>query len=765
MQSSAQVLAPPAATDHEAPRTTGSLYCGLSLLVALSLSPASAQVEEIDLDADTPAVAEQLLADFEQAEALYASVDQPEAVAIYSRLIAELLPQAAIGSQDQLRVLTQSLAHRAVVQFNLGSRREAEAGLQELLRLDPDYQLDTTAPRQLAAVYQQLRDRSVGTVVLSLLPSDAAITVSGRALRGGAPQSLLAGAYNAFAERPGYAPTTIPFTVEGGKTTAVSIALSRISAAVTLRTLPADAQVLIDGVPRARTVGTAEPGFEVPPDLARHAAADFSELLLIPDIGPGGHDVVVSKPGFRPWRGRVNVDRLVDYRFAPVVLEREAGTLLLTNLPADAQVTLDGRSQRPTRATGQEPLLLLSPGNYVLAVTRGGGDYFESAVAVRDKETTTVEVRLRPALIWLGALGGDQPAAARLTQELADQLTLADDWALLDRSGQATELFNELGVDALALRRLATPTADAATQPFDWSRIQRAASQAFPGSLYLLGVLGDDLIATDAHLWALAAAPGPPMAANRRVDLRAGASADGVATVTRFVEGLAPALENPRAVLGAVLFDSLGAEGPTIAYLRPDGPAARAGLRTGDRLTAIGGRPVFTTAQVDERLTELGADAIVAVEALSGTTRSSTELRIGRSDLVVDATGGKHLLPAFAVEIQRLLQRQSSWPRWVLELNQAQVLLAGGDAEGAVRVLRAIDRSVVPSIERPGLGEGALEYLLARALEQAGPQYLEYSAASYRRAATSVEGRLAHDDGPFVAPRARARLAHLGLLP
>lgn len=737
-----------------------------TLLVSLSAASASAQLEESDLDADQPEVSAELSATFERAEQLFASVDQPEAVPLYDQLIEQLLPLAAVGGAGQLSVLEKSLAHRAVVQFNLGDREHAEAGLQQLLRLDPDAQLDDTTPRRLRSVFDQLRKQTVGAVTLSVLPSDATVTIGGRELRSdGQPQSLLAGDYSAYAERPGYAPTSIPFTVEGGKTTPVSIALTRVSAVVTLRTLPTDAQVLIDGAAVARTQGQAGEETTLPPELARYAPSDFSQLLRIPDVASGSHDVLVTKPGFRTWRGHVNVDRLVDYRFPPVVLEREAGTLVLNGLPSDAQVTLDGRPQRPTRPAGEQPMLTLSPGSYLLAVERGAGDYFEASVEVRDRESTEVEVRLRPALIWLGALGGDQPAAARLTQQLVDELDKADAWALLDRTRQAGQLFGDLAIDAATLRRLADPVAESVAPAFDWSRVQRAAAQAFPGSLYLLGVLGDDLIATDAYLWVLAAPPGPSRPALRRVDLRQDSDAEHVMTVADFVGGLRPALEGPRATLGAVLLDALDAEGPTVATLRPGGPAAQAGLLPGDRLTAIGGQPVFTTAQVRARIAELGAGTAVTVEKISGGARGTVELRIGRSDVVVDAASGKHLLPAVAVEIERQLQQQSSWPRWVLELNQAQVLLFAGDAEGAVRVLRAVDGTSVPSLDQPGLGEGALQYLLGRCLEQAGPQYLEYAAAAYRRAASSAQGRLVYDDGPFVAPRARARLAHLGLLP
>jgi membrane-associated protease RseP (regulator of RpoE activity) len=341
-----------------------------------------------------------------------------------------------------------------------------------------------------------------------------------------------------------------------------------------------------------------------------------------------------------------------------------------------------------------------------------------------------------------------------LSESFFDAIQQRGQWALLDRSRDGSAMLTELGVDAPSLRRASSTQREGALT--DWRRVQAALSERFAGSLFALGVLGDDLVATNAQLWFLAPGPGPARPSRRAIELAERATIEAAAAA------LAPALEGPRPVLGAVLLDALGAEGPSVAHLRSDGPAARAGLELGDHITALAGEPVFTAAQVRRRLVELGAGAAVTMTVASVNGPRTVELAIGSSEVVVDAAGGSHDLAALAVEIQGRLDRESRAPRWVLQLNQAQVLLFAGDAEGAVRVLRSIDHSVVPSLDRPGLGEGALEYLLGQALEAAGPQYVQHAAAAYRRAASSQLGRLSHDDGPFVAPRARARLTRLG---
>jgi hypothetical protein len=92
-------------------------------------------------------------------------------------------------------------------------------------------------------------------------------------------------------------------------------------------------------------------------------------------------------------------------------------------------------------------------------------------------------------------------------------------------------------------------------------------------------------------------------------------------------------------------------------------------------------------------------------------------------------------------------------------------LLRAGDFVAAVRLLNRIDAASIPGLDRPGLGRGHLEYWLGLALTQAGARYAGDARDAFQRAASSAQGRLYSDDGPLVAPRARARLERLGGAP
>jgi hypothetical protein len=96
---------------------------------------------------------------------------------------------------------------------------------------------------------------------------------------------------------------------------------------------------------------------------------------------------------------------------------------------------------------------------------------------------------------------------------------------------------------------------------------------------------------------------------------------------------------------------------------------------------------------------------------------------------------------------------ESVIPKWVVGLDQAVVYLHGGDLQGAIRVLREVKP---PEGQR--LGQAMTDYLMGLALASAGGDYTSQAKDFLGKAAADPEGRLYHADGPFVAPRAQARL-------
>jgi hypothetical protein len=728
-----------------------------SALACICAFPALAQVQQSDLEVETSAVPAELTQLYDQAVQLYGTVDQADSIPLFTQLIEELEPLLGIGGDEVVRLLTGSLSRRAAANFNFGDTDLAEADLSRLIELDPRYSLDSEmASRKLVELFDATRKKLVGDVQFLVDPADATVLLNNQPLDDAAgQQSLMAGVYITRVERPGFQPVDTELEVVAGELTTFEQSLERSSAVLGIRTRPPGARVAIDEELRGETDGQAAPTYRPPGPAARYPAADFSSELQIADLAVGTHRIEVTRPGFRTWRGEIDISGLEDFVVPPVLLDREAGTIVLGALPADATIELDGRAARPTRGDDGVSQLVVSPGSYLLTVRRTTGDFFETSVDVADEGTVTVAVALRPALILLGVLGGDEVSARQLSQRILDSISMGGHWSPLDRASQAAPLLDQVGLDTDTLRRLAGRGAQGGARPtVDWGRVQSTFAESLRGGAYVLGVLSDDLLATEADLWIWPTPPGPPIPERRTLTLGDAAALD------RLAAGFAPVLRRNRPVLGALVFDSAAGEGPVIAHLTPGGPADAAGLRVGDQITAFAGAPMFTARQLEEQVLKTESGESVKVEARGPQGARTIDLVVGASLDIVRLNDPDVVYPAVAAGLASELSQQSDWPRWILLVNQAALQLRSGDTEGAVRTLRSIEPGSLPPAGA-ALGQGAIDYLLGLALTGAGPRYADLAKEAFQRAANAGQGRLFHADGPFVAPRA---LAHLGAL-
>jgi hypothetical protein len=725
--------------------------------VLLCASALGAQVEQEDLVIEESLIPITVSELFEEAKLLFDTTDQADSLPMFSSVITELTPLAAGGDSEVLAMLEQALLLRIRGNFNFGEREAVETDMTQLVELVPDLQLDRAeVSSRLADLYDAVRSRRVGFLDLEVDPPDARLWIRGEALAArSTPYALLAGAYAAELRRSGYTIQALAFDIEPGKTVAETVQLERTSAVVALRTRPSDATIFIEGREIGRTSGQADDTFQpLGEAAARYSSQEFSRESEFDGILPGSYTLEIRKSGFRPFRAQLEIGNLDDYRFEPVVLEAEEGTLVLRSLPADAEVMLDGARLRPTVAPDGTAQLLMAPGNYRLTVARGSSGRFEGVVDILDRSTVTLDVRLRPALVLLGILGKDDVAAERLGDEISDAFRRADNWIVLDRTADARPTLTSLGLDTADLRAAAKPGADSNV---DWSKVQAWADEQFQGSAYMLGVLADDLIASEADLWIVSAAPGPSNPERRRVEVASRLA------LPEFALGFEPELKLERATLGADLIDSELAAGAVVARVTPGSAADRAGLVPGNEIATFGEISSPTASQIAEALVEHDVAEPVTLSLVGG--GQPLEFLTDRSFTVIDFTDPDLIYPAMFATLNAELERRSAWPRWLLQLNQAALLLRAGAAEEAIRTLRKIEVSSVPATPPAGLGRSSIDYLLGLALTEAGPRYLETAREAFARAASAETERLFHNDGPLIAPRANARLERLGGAP
>lgn len=666
---------------------------------------------------------------FEAAVQVFRSADQYDSIALFTGIIGEL--EARDQLSDAARdMLAHCYFHRAEAHFNFGENAEATSDLESAIRTEPNLEIDEAmiSPK-LAELLAEARQNVVGLLQSEVQPSDAVAYVEGAPpLHSGEAIALLDGEYEVRIERPGYQTVEQTVRVPAGQTTNLRVEMARTSAVLDVLTEVPGISVTIDG----RAAGTtADEG-------------GGSARLAVGGLQPGTHTLELSSRGYRDKQLEVDLAGLDDYSTDVIALEPMRGTVRLAGLMPQAVVSINGEQQ--ARGAGDTASFDVPAGENTVTVDYRGVGRFVRRVDVGDGQAVGFEVELRPVLALLGVLGADEVSARDLEEGLQAFFRESEAWTVADETEAGPDLLAGSGFDVRRFRELgmASPTQIGRV---DWKPLQEACDRRIGASAYLVGVLSDDLFASSADLWILPAAP--HLARPQKIRTRLGnrdtlfAALEPVGTRPRFV----------RPWLGVRLIETDAASGLVVLNVTDGSPAATAGLKPGELITEVGGTPVDRVAQLEAILRTAEPHTPLELEVSRGGTSRSVSLMLGSSPRVLPWTDPDTFYPLYLawLEIEQTTGRSELEP-WLVQLNQASALMGLGSWEEAIRLLRSIK---APS--GGGVGQAMVDYWLGTALMRTDPAtYRDVALAAFTRAENAEGARLYHNDGPLIAPLARA---------
>ena len=703
----------------------------LATLLTLSLLPAAVA------GAQDVAQGEALLA---EAIRLFDELDYERAVPALDSAIAAV--QAGAAEPGPARTaFARALELRGRARFGLNDVEGASSDFRMLLELEPAFTFDTQVSPRVVSLLESVRKTTVGSVRLAVDPADALVELEGRRIPSSGSVPVHAGDLTIAISRVGFRPIEQQVSVKPDATTDVVVALERVAPAVFIVTTPPGVEVLVAGSSHGRTErGPLLPEYESLPGRLGVPADEVSRPLVLTDLAPGAHAVTFRRDCYVSQERQLTIDAIADFRIEPVQLAPAIGTLTVQSTPAGATVLVDGQ------ARGVTPLTLsdVCAGPRRVEVRSPHGRAARD-VTIEPNQTVAVQEEVKPTFALLPSAEPPSPGLpdnrTRVERALANSrrvgLYLPTD-AELEKAMDG----QPLPADWLAFDASGQPVGAASAFP---PAARRDLSERLAKALDVQGV----------------GAVSQPTAGSSEVVvslLAAGAGhPDVVPVIPERVDSVTDALERfdyaPPLFhrgIGAVAIEVLDTPGLIVASVEADGPAARAGIATGDVIVKANGSAVATAADF-EKLLEAGGDGdAVSLEVLDrkGAARAVT-VGLTTTPRLVSVSDRTLLFNSLAVELRSRLASAEPAEQPFIRLNLAVALMRLGDYVGAREQLAGVD--LPPG---PGISRGTQQYLVGLVHEGLG----DATSAEQAWRAAEAAGGLLTDEGPSIALLAKQKL-------
>ncbi len=727
----------------------------IALALALVAAPPASRRAQAQTEEDLTAGLKTMRAAYDRARERIDELDFAGAVRELGGIIDPRRSARASDLQaEELKLLSASYDMRARAYFNLGNSKMAEADFGTLLKLDPGYAIDrqTLSPK-VVDLFDRVRARIAGILILQVDPPQARVLVDGEPIDPAARARavLLAGSRQLRIEADGYDPYTETLMVTAGSEVKKALKLRPNRRALEFITVPAGVTVSIDGTAAGVTRGPATPDVEAMAAQFSFDPKNASAALLVPPVLPGDHKASFERECYQTQTVNLKIaidpERNLPLRFAPVLLQEAKTDLRITSTPTGADVFIDGERKGATPLT----LSSLCGGDREILVSRPEVGTWNERIRLTTGSVNTLDVRLRPTLLYAGTFRLDEWGRAVWSDA---------DKPLIDELGRGLKTLNMVRAPEILqeIRKaiidwmIADPNEVRAGTILPPAILELAAAKAH-ADLVLAGLtLNND----PEKNWTLALysvqQPLPDVAILR------GDRAEAVRDFVRRLDN-SPAGKEPW--WGMSLADTQLDDAPIVARVLPGSPAAKAGLRLGDRLRAVGNRKVVSTREAEQAIAAemarpggLKAAVVLAVDDATGSR--TARLQPGESPLVIPLTDPSLLYNRMLAEFRmRSRGAPDDSERGVALLNLGVAFMH----------FRAYDKAQSDGFGRatlaagPGISEGTVQYFRGLcALRRGDPAA---ARTAFEAAAGASGSTLESGDGPSAAAAATRMLKAL----
>ena len=217
--------------------------------------------------------------------------------------------------------------------------------------------------------------KNAGYLQVTLDPPDAQLLINGQAYQPTGKIALAPGAYQVVVTKNGYLEQRDEVQIKIGQTVTRHYTLTKNAATLQVQVSPANAQLLIN-------------------------KEDYSGRSSI-ELPPGTYKIEVLAKGFYPQSATIQLKRgqVIRKEFN---LQQMLGSLRFSVTPVFANVRLMRNGRTVQSWQGLKLLKDLPVGEYLIEASANGYSTERKTITIRDKQTTSVEIKLRKGVFFTG---------------------------------------------------------------------------------------------------------------------------------------------------------------------------------------------------------------------------------------------------------------------------------------------------------------------------------------------------------------------------
>jgi tetratricopeptide (TPR) repeat protein len=661
---------------------------------------------------------------------------QSRSIVLFDGIIEKL---EGLKRQDLLpvhgrEILAQVYDLQGRAYFNIGLQEKAAQVFRQLIQMQPQYSLkkEQVSPK-IVEFFNTVKKALVGYLAVSSTPPGARVTLNGDflSITDFFPIEVLAGEYTVEISREGYKNETRTVSIAPRAVETIEVDLVRIAASGFFVTQPPGVEIWIDGALRATTGGTLHPtlheqfierGFDVNRTSARTEVANISL---------GTHGVEFRKRCFELIKTSIDVPEPKDYDIEPVRLEESLAALRLTSEPPGARVYLDGESR------GVTPIYLegLCSGDHHLEVKHAAGKFIQE-IALARNEVLTLDCPIRPSLAFVGIVV-KSPAAERFRSEAEQRLVrwLSNVHSLNVVRSPRERVDEVLKMGGMTVEDLLP---DSGVDPERVRKVTERLAAMLEVQGFLIAALEEQQILRSIFLNLLAA--GSSVADTRQVSLADTSASESIISALDYTARWS------RTWTGLITVDTLRESGLPILRVVPGSPAARAGIRPGEKVISVGGKSPTTSVELLKLIAEQSPQTRLSLGIEYGDANRLVELTLETTPVEVPLNDPKLLYNRLMLDLRQDMDGQPGTESAAYALlNLGLCAMHFGDLAAAHDLFL---RATTALPERPGLGRGTAFYYLGMALERL--DYAKEAAGAYDSAARIDGATIFDNDGPLV---------------